>query len=309
MRLAPGAIAPLATLTGLVAALAARGPAADLELEQFEDRAVFRCTERAVRAVKSDRALWIKELEAAYPGRVANATTEEEYATWFVLVAGKGDEWRKDSVPNAQVGELFERVVQRMELGPVPSIRKDEFARYARRCLMPGNPPKEGAAAPDPNAEEADRVFRVLDRDGDGNLAVEELTLRLKDDKVRADGDGNGRINKDEYRLYFQRRVTVSVETAAAKAGTGEKAARVPDGKPAGPGAKSTVALPEWFASTDSDMDGQVALFEWRKAGRSLDSFTEMDLDGDGLLTRDEYSRFLKKVELDRPKTATPPKK
>jgi len=265
--------------------------AAEGELDQFEERAIARSTERAMRPGKADRAVWLKELEVTYPNRVTTATTEEEYASWFVLVAGKSDEWRKDSAPNPQIADLFERVVQRLELGPVPSIKRDEFARYARRVLIPANPPKDGTPAPE-QFEDADKVFRVLDRDGDGVLCKEELTLRLRDEQARADADGNGRIDKDEYRLYFQRRVTVAVETASAK---NEKGSRAAD--PKAPAAKSSVAMPDWFTTLDTDMDGQIALHEWRKAGRSIETFMEMDLDSDGLLTREEYLRFIRKNE------------
>lgn len=71
---------------------------------------------------------------------------------------------------------------------------------------------------------------------------------------------------------------------------------RGPDGKPLGkprPGA----GLPEWFTTLDIDKDGQIALFEWRKSGRVIASYTEMDLNADGLLTRDEYLRFVKMSE------------
>jgi hypothetical protein len=50
--------------------------------------------------------------------------------------------------------------------------------------------------------------------------------------------------------------------------------------------------LPKWYHENDTDKDGQVSLYEWRKAGSKTDEFTEMDLNGDGLVTADEYLRF-----------------
>src|SRR5262249_44563864 len=153
----------------------------------------------------------------------------------------------------------------------------------ARKVLREGNP-QEGER--DAN-EDADKVFRVLDRNGDGELDRDELTAGLKDEKAKADADGNGRISKDEYRGYFRQRVTVRADAVLAKSGDG----RGPDGKPTGkPGAPGT-GLPDWFTTLDTDKDGQVSLFEWRKAGRPTALFQEMDLNGDGLLTRDEYLR------------------
>ena len=62
--------------------------------------------------------------------------------------------------------------------------------------------------------------------------------------------------------------------------------------------------LPDWFAEPDTDMDGQIALHEWHKGGRSIVQFTEMDLDGDGLLTKVEYFKYIQmktKSDLEEP--------
>lgn len=260
---------------------AAEGPGNDPD--QYEEKTVGRSAERAAKATKSDRVLWVKELENAFPNRVGNPTKEEEYVAWFALITGKGEEWRRDSTANTPFADLFEKVVQRLELGPVPSIRRDEFLKYARRTLVPGQ-----AASAEVN-EEADKVFRVLDRDGDGVLSGTELTTKLQADRLRADVDGNGRIDKDEYRAYFQYRIAAGVEAFNAK--NAEQNARGADGKPTARTPKD--ALPNWFAEIDADKDGQIALYEWRKAGRAINLFLEMDLDGDGLLTKEEYLRFL----------------
>jgi hypothetical protein len=50
--------------------------------------------------------------------------------------------------------------------------------------------------------------------------------------------------------------------------------------------------LPGWFSTLDADEDKQISLYEWRKAGKEIKEFLEMDLNGDGLLTTDEYSRW-----------------
>ena len=258
------------------------------EQDQYEEKTVSRCAERAARIAKSDRVLWVKELEEAYPDKVGNPLKEEEYAAWFTLLAGDAAEWRRATAANARIAELFDRVLQRLELGPVPSIKRDEFMRYARKVLVQGNPQAQGQN--DPN-EDADKVFRVLDIDGDGMLVPEELTTKLRDERPRADVNGNGRIDKDEYRTYFQRRVTVSAEVAVKAM---EQNGRGSDPKiPNRPGS----TLPTWFTDVDTDKDGQVALSEWRKAGRAIAVFQEMDLDGDGLLTKEEYARFARMKE------------
>lgn len=50
--------------------------------------------------------------------------------------------------------------------------------------------------------------------------------------------------------------------------------------------------LPSWFKQLDTDEDGQVGLYEWRRDGRQSADFLPMDLNGDGLLTAEEYLRY-----------------
>lgn len=277
-----------ALLLGACALVRAETP----EPDQFEDKCVARAAERAARSGKSERALWVKELEAAFPGKVTDARTEEEYGTWYDLLVGKNDDWKRDAT-NPQLVPLFEKVVQRLELGPVPSIKRDEFAKYARRVLREGNPPD--GPGPDAN-EDADKAFRVLDKNGDGELEREELTASLKDEKVRTDSDSNGRINKDEYRAYFRKKVEVKAEAILAKSGD---SGRGPDGKSVAKNGRAGNGLPDWFTTLDIDKDGQISLFEWRKGGREMAAYTAMDLNGDGLLTRDEYLRYVKMKEIE----------
>lgn len=258
-----------------------------LEAEQFEEKCVARAAERAARANKTDRAKWLHELETAFPGKVANALTEDEYATWFDLLANKVGEWRRDDSPTPEIAALFDRVVARLELGPVPALTRDEFKKFAKRVLREGNPPSE---APDQN-EDADRAFRVLDRDASGELEAEEYTPPLKADKLRTDTDSNGRVSKDEYRAYFKRSVATKADALAAKNGDTVR------GDAKGAKGKGGPALPTWFAALDADGDNQVSLFEWRKGGKPVTAFNEMDLNGDGLLTRDEYARFAKMLD------------
>jgi hypothetical protein len=52
--------------------------------------------------------------------------------------------------------------------------------------------------------------------------------------------------------------------------------------------------LPDWFARLDTDGDGQIGLYEWKAAGRSLDEFRKIDRNGDGLITVEEALRAVK---------------
>ncbi|MBP3959199.1 EF-hand domain-containing protein [Gemmata sp. G18] len=57
--------------------------------------------------------------------------------------------------------------------------------------------------------------------------------------------------------------------------------------------------LPSWFDQDDTDKDGQIGLYEWRKAGKDMKEFTEMDLNNDGFVTADEYLRFARQRNID----------
>jgi hypothetical protein len=46
--------------------------------------------------------------------------------------------------------------------------------------------------------------------------------------------------------------------------------------------------LPPWFAQLDTDRDGQIGLYEWRRAGKPLEDFRAMDRNNDGFLTVEE---------------------
>jgi Ca2+-binding EF-hand superfamily protein len=50
-----------------------------------------------------------------------------------------------------------------------------------------------------------------------------------------------------------------------------------------------------WFNDLDKDGDGQVALYEWREAGKNLDDFRVFDLNDDGFITVEEIRRYINK--------------
>ena len=56
---------------------------------------------------------------------------------------------------------------------------------------------------------------------------------------------------------------------------------------------RMTIDLPEKYTELDTDLDGQVGMHEWIVARRSdIDTFDEIDLDGDGLLIPRELKMF-----------------
>jgi Ca2+-binding EF-hand superfamily protein len=59
-------------------------------------------------------------------------------------------------------------------------------------------------------------------------------------------------------------------------------------------GGISPKGLPAWFKDLDLDGDGQVALYEWRQAGKKFEDFREFDLNDDGFITAEEILRYMK---------------
>jgi Ca2+-binding EF-hand superfamily protein len=282
-----------AALCLFCAALAGGSVRAGEEQDRHEDQAVTRCAQhkaqRSIQVERWERAQTVRELEAAYPGKLTKSEpgkNENEGADWFALVAGTGDEWRKADAVAAGLGPMFERWKGRLELGPVPSIKRDEFIRFSK-LIIANAAAGLNEGGPDTNGE-ADKVFRILDLNGDGQLTGKELTAGLDEDKAQADGDGDGRISKDEYREYFRRRVEKRADTLTTAFKANDALMRELEGTGKRGG------LPEWFAKLDQNKDGQVSLFEWRKGGRPTETFQDMDLNGDGLLTADEYVRWAK---------------
>ena len=264
------------------------------EAEEYEKKLVDRVAGRLARVQRTDHARWAKELAAAFPKRVTEPTSEEGYGQWFELLAGAGTEWRRPLGPTNPLAKLFREVAEDRKLGPVPSISRAEFMRYVSRELYRDHR-RARESLPNPDSE-ADKAFRVLDDDGDGVLSRSELVKPLRD--ATTDTSGNGRVELDEYRIYFKARVLAAVPAAIARAEK-EDDDDDDDDRPAKPTEKTDddVKVPEWFFEIDANEDDQVALFEWRKAGGEIKYFNEMDLDEDGLLTRDEYLRFARMNE------------
>jgi hypothetical protein len=63
--------------------------------------------------------------------------------------------------------------------------------------------------------------------------------------------------------------------------------------------------LPDWFLTRDADGDGQLTLPEYAAAGSATASkeFTRYDLNGDGVLTPQEYLKLNKPVKSTNPPT------
>ena len=140
-------------------------------------------------------------------------------------------------------------------------------------------------------------LFRRADRNGDGKISRDETQMLLPYfDQIDTNGDGG--IDLNELKVF-----------AATQSGASPGGGGFPGAFPGGGGdlkredqeeARPVVyrfgKLPKEFpyAALDKDEDGQVSLYEWRTAGKSIDEFQERDLNGDGFLTAEEWLRGTK---------------
>jgi len=163
----------------------------------------------------------------------------------------------------------------------------------------------------DPNADRYARMaefsFRSLDKNGDGRLDYNEMPEDLRAELSKWDTNGNGTIELDEYQKYYiakreQRKADWAEARGSYAGGVNPGAMPVIPGQtnPAKAESKKPLVytknnlpkdLPSWFRDL-ADGDAQIAFFEWRAAGRSLDEFRKYDLNNDGFITVDEVLAY-----------------
>jgi len=139
----------------------------------------------------------------------------------------------------------------------------------------------------------AEADFNLRDRNGDGFLNQDEMPEQLKAELSKWDTNRDNLISLDEYKIYY-------VTQRQNRRGGGDQKEINPvtiilededlDVRPVvyRAGKLPTKELPKWFMELDTDKDGQIALYEWRKGGRDLDEFREWDRNNDGFITVEE---------------------
>jgi Ca2+-binding EF-hand superfamily protein len=160
----------------------------------------------------------------------------------------------------------------------------------------PGAPGAPNTAAIVPPKIDYDQMaefeFARRDLNGKGYLTKDEVPGGLRDDFAKWDTDGDGLIQKEEFKAYYVSRLKERAEReaqrAATQGGNDDDWEKRPTVYRAG---KLPPNLPKWFAELDKDGDGQVSLAEWRRAGKDIEEFQKYDRNDDGLLTPQEVLR------------------
>lgn len=173
-----------------------------------------------------------------------------------------------DEVPE-EFRERFQTLIERADKDGDKALTLEEFRGGVMAMggnAPPGQPPKPGSPDGRPDAA---MLFRNIDKNGDGKVTPDEVGEErregFKQMLTRADADGDGALNLDEFRRGF--------------GGEGRPNAP-PAGGPPGPGGNTPL-----FDALDADRDGKISREEMYAAG---DNLKKLDKNGDGAVTREE---------------------
>ncbi len=251
-------------------------------------------------------------VSAQYPGGRSSDPNER----WNQF-SGGSEVWVRSKIADPRQQRIFDFIAQQVGVTN-GQITRQQYLGFAQQRMaarasrteaspsVPSLPVQPGfpAAAPsgDPRtdpaaiAARADDRFRRYDQNGDGLLNYDEMPESLRAERDKWDANHDGLIDLNEYRAYYLARTQQKMAERAATTSTApsilpflapppEEEVQKPVVYRAG---KLPKELPAWFEQMDTDGDGQIGLYEWRAAGRSVDEFQRYDRNDDGFVTAEE---------------------
>lgn len=242
---------------------------------------------------------------------------------FFNQMSGGKDVWsRADTPPFMQ--RVFDRIAA--QVGATNGqITRQQFLAYQQQRSAGGGGRGPGSQPPDAGGNSGgpgqgfgggfrgrrgnpdstpEGMFQRLDQNGDGYLNYDEMPEDLRVERQKWDTDRNGLIDLNEFKAFYQARVQPLVTSNGGRSPVDSWQNYSYDDSPSEEERKPPVVyrpgklpkeLPSWFSDLDTDHDGQVALYEWKASGRSLEEFDGLDRNKDGFLTVDEVLRSVNK--------------
>ena len=135
------------------------------------------------------------------------------------------------------------------------------------------------------NVEEmAKNRFAEVDANKNGFIDDAELVSPLKDALAFVDTDKDGKVNLPEFTEFMKQQMGSGGFGGAFNIPVPESEKKTAVYRVG----KLPKELPEWFEKLDTDKDAQVGLYEWKKGGKPVQEFREIDESSDGLITVDE---------------------
>lgn len=193
---------------------------------------------------------------------------QDQQALFERLDANKDGQVTADEVSEERKN-FFDRLVRTRDKNDDGKLSKEEFtARGSEE--RPRR--EEGNRDGDRPRFEPAAIFRNLDKDGDGKVVPDEVPEerreQFKNNLGRADKDGDGGLNLNEFQA--------AMAAFAPRAGGRE-----------GDGGRPNLANAPFFRAIDADRDGKLSGEELAAAG---DALKKLDRNNDGFVTPEELA-------------------
>ncbi|MGV3608724.1 MAG: hypothetical protein ACO1RA_20135 [Planctomycetaceae bacterium] len=162
----------------------------------------------------------------------------------------------------------------------------EQFKKFAESLIKQHDKNKDGFLDRE-ESKELKTEHRSADANGDGMITLDELTVKLAS---YTPGSNSGSASSSKSSASAQAAAPKRAWWKNAPSGSSDKSVERRGVRALTPTERLPKGLPEWFARSDVDGDGQVMMSEYAASWSEskVAEFQKYDLDGDGLITPEE---------------------